>query len=82
MGRRKRVTEGKRFVGPLDGAHTIYSANPLSRKALTGRMPKQQDRQVYSERQQIEHIGEVGITTVERDNVAFRGQGKVFPSEA
>ena len=35
-------TEGKGFVGPLDGAHIINSDKPLSQKARTGWMPKQQ----------------------------------------
>jgi len=56
-GRRKRVTEDKGFVGPLDSAHTINSANPLSRKARTGRIPKEQNRQGYPEEHQIEHTG-------------------------
>jgi len=64
MGRRKRVTEGKGFVGPLDGAHTIVSAKPLSRKARTGRMPKKLDPQGYRERQQFEHTSDEGITIV------------------
>lgn len=71
MGRRKRVTEGKGFVGPLDGAHTINSAKPLSRKARTGWMPKKLDPQGYPEEHQIEHTGEIGLRWVQPS-----GQGK------